>query len=67
MKGLYKKISDNELGYAANSIHYPDNTVIIVSEYENQQGEIIDGWYWFNTRQEALSALDVTEIDPHIH
>lgn len=59
-KGLYKK-ENNELMYAQISVNYPDGTTLIVSKYENYKGEIHDGWYWFNTREEALSTLGVTE------
>ena len=60
-KGLYKKLSSTELSYAANSIHYPNGQIITVSEYENHEGEVYDGWYWFNSKEEALIALNITE------
>lgn len=61
MKGLYYKISDHELAFAAGEIHFPDGTIIIVPEHENATGEVKDGWYWFNSREEAKAALGVTD------
>ena len=71
-KGLYKKISDTEISYAANSVNYPSTSrdgagyiisgvVLIVADYEGHQGEIYDGWFWFNSRDEAKAALGVTD------
>lgn len=61
MKGLYYKISDHELAFAAGEINFPDGTIIIVPEYENATGEVKDGWYWFNSRDEAKAALGVSD------
>ncbi len=58
-KGLYK--SDSGLLFAKIKVSYPDGTVIIVSDHENEQGEIYDGWYWFNSRQEALDFFGINE------
>lgn len=62
-KGLYKRISDKEISFGMNKVASPTYT-LIVADYENYEGEIQDGWYWFNTRQEALSFLGVTESEP---
>lgn len=61
MKGLYYKINDNELAFAAGEIHFPDGTTITVADHENATGEIKDGWYWFNSRDEAKAALGVSD------
>lgn len=60
-KGLYKKMNSNELSFAKNEINYPDGTVITVPDHENATGEIKDGWYWFNSREDAKAALGVTD------
>jgi hypothetical protein len=59
MKGLYKH--DGDLMYAAISVNYPNGKVLTVSDYEGREGEIYDGWYWFNTRDEAKAALGVSD------
>lgn len=61
MKGLYKKISNSALIYAANYILMPDGTVITVADHVDATGEIYDGWFWFNTRDEAKAALGVSD------
>ena len=62
-KGLFKKISDTEMLCAENAITYPDGTVINVPEHKDATGEIYDGWYWFNSRDEAKAALGVTDLE----
>ena len=59
--GLYKKLSDVEMIFAKNEIHYPDGTIITVPEHENAVGEVKDGWYWFNSRDEAKAAMGVSD------
>lgn len=61
-KGLYKKISDTEMLWAANAITYPDGRVINVTDHENATGEVEDGWFWFDTAAEAKATLGI--IDP---
>ena len=61
MRGLYFKISEHELAFAAGEIHFPDGTIIVVPEHENAIGEVKDGWYWFNSRDEAKAALGVSD------
>lgn len=60
MKGLYKN-DNGQLLYAANVVYYPDGTQLIVADYEGNNSEIQDGWYWFETRQEALDYFGITE------
>lgn len=60
-KGLYKKLNESEVSFAKNEINYPDGTVITVADHEYATGEIYDGWYWFNSREEAKAALGVTD------
>jgi hypothetical protein len=60
MEGLYKN-SEGVLIYAQNEIRYPDGRIFIVSDYENFEGEVIDGCYWFNTREEALTFFNIEE------
>lgn len=62
-KGLYKKISDNELSFARNTIAYPDGTVITVLDHMDSTEEVHDSWRWFNTRAEALEFFNVVEIE----
>lgn len=64
-KGLYKKLNENEMSFAKNEIHFPDSTIITVADHENATDEIYDGWFWFNSREEAKTALGVT--DPVLH
>lgn len=60
-KGLYKKLNKNEMSFAKNEINYPDGTVITVADHIDATGNIYDGWYWFNSREEAKTALGVTD------
>ncbi|MPM24666.1 hypothetical protein SDC9_71149 [bioreactor metagenome] len=60
-KGLYKKVNESEMIFAKNEINYPDGTNIQVADYVAATSEIYDGWYWFNTRDEAKVALGVTD------
>lgn len=60
-KGLYKKLNQSEMSFAKNEINYPDGTVITVADHVDATGEIYDGWYWFNSREEAKAALGVSE------
>lgn len=60
-KGLYKKLNENEMSFAKNEIHFPDGTTITVADHTNATGEVCDGWFWFNSREEAMAALGVTE------
>jgi len=62
-KGLYKKLNESEMIFAKNEINYPDGTVITVSNHENDTGEIKDGWYWFNSRDEAVEYFGIKEIE----
>lgn len=58
---LFKKTSETELIVAENKISYPDGTVITVADHANATGEVYDGWYWFNSRDEAKAALGVSD------
>jgi hypothetical protein len=58
-KGLYK--NDNCLMYAQLSVNYPNGTILNVSDYEGHEGEIYDGWRWFDSRQQALDFFGITE------
>lgn len=60
-KGLYKY--DGELMFAELRVSYPNGTTLNVADYNGVEGEVYDGWYWFDSREEALSALGVTEIN----
>lgn len=60
-KGLYKKLNESEMSFAKNEINYPDGTIITVADHENATGEIYGGWFWFNSREEAKTALGVTD------
>lgn len=59
MKGLYKY--DGELFYAENSVNYPNGTILKVSDYEGREGEVYDGWYWFDTIEAACAYFGVVE------
>ena len=59
MKGLYKY--DGELFYAENSVNYPNGMILKVSDYEGREGEVYDGWYWFDTREPACAYFGIVE------
>jgi len=61
MKGLYK--NDGNLMYAEISVNYPNGKVLTVSDYEGREGEIYDGWYWFNSRDAACEYFGIIEPD----
>jgi len=56
-KGLYKL--DGELMFAELRVSYPNGTTLNVSDYDGAEGEVYDGWYWFNTRQAACDYFGV--------
>ena len=60
---LFKKISDTELIVAENKISYPDGTTITVADHANATGDVYDGWYWFNSRNEAKAAFGIVEVE----
>lgn len=60
-KGLYK-IENGGLMYAQISVNYANGDILTVADYENAVGEVYDGWYWFNTRQEAMNYFGITEV-----
>lgn len=57
-EGLYKKISDTELLYAAEAIFYPNGVIINVSDYKNT-ANTYDGWKWFATEDDAYTFYGV--------
>ena len=64
---LFKKISDVELIVAENKVSYPDGTVITAADHVDATGEVYDGWYWFNSREEAKAALGVSDpVSPEL-
>jgi hypothetical protein len=56
---FYKKISDSEMLEAPNFVHGPGYslTADVVGSLELP----VDGWYWFNTKEDALTVLEVVE------
>ena len=60
-KGLYKKLSSEEMIFAKNEVSHPDGTVITVADHVDATGEIYDGWYWFDTRQAAIDYFGIIE------
>ena len=62
MKGLYKN-DNNTLMFAQLKVSYPNGITLIVSDYAEHEGEIYDGWYWFNNRDEAKVALGIIDIE----
>jgi hypothetical protein len=56
-KGLYKY--DGELMFAELRVSYPNGTTLTVVDYEGTNGEVYDGWYWFDTRQAACDFFGV--------
>lgn len=40
----------------------PENETAV--EYTENQQELVDGWYWFNTRESAKTFFGVTEDSP---
>lgn len=58
---LYKKISNIDLRCAEYEVNCPDGTTIAVADHIDATGEIYDGWYWFNSRNEAKAVLGVSD------
>lgn len=56
-KGLYKY--DGELMFAELRVSYPNGTTLTVADYEGTDGEVYDGWHWFDTRQAACDYFGV--------
>jgi hypothetical protein len=56
-KGLYKY--DGELMFAELMVSYPNGTTLTVVDYEGTDGEVYDGWHWFDTRQAACDYFGV--------
>ena len=59
-KGLYKN-DNNTLMFAQLMVSYPNGTTLKVSDYEGHEGEVYDGWYWFDTREAACAYFGVVE------
>ena len=59
-KGLYKN-DNGTLLFAEISVSYPDGMTLTAADYQGQQGEIHDGWYWFDSRRAALDHFGITE------
>ena len=59
-KGLYKKIDEYSLAYAANWVRFPKGIKDLkVSDWENHEGEIKEGWYWFNSEEAAKEFFQI--------
>ena len=58
-KGLYK--SDSGLVFAQIKVSYPDGTEVVAAEHNGEQGEIYDGWYWFDSREAACEYFGIVE------
>jgi hypothetical protein len=58
MEGFYKN-DEGSLLYAPNFIN--SSLYTLIKEEKNNYVYPIDGWYWFNTKQEAISVLGITE------
>lgn len=55
--GFYK--FNDELFYAPNFVYAPEYT--LKKEEKDTYTLPIDGWYWFNTTQEAKDFFNITE------
>lgn len=53
---------DNTLKYATNFVQFPDGTTLQRSEKDTYSYPI-KGYYWFNTRQEALNFFQKPDPD----
>lgn len=56
-QGLYFN-NNGELFYSKEKIFYPDGKIILVNDYINSE---INGWKWFNSREEALLFFNLKE------
>lgn len=60
MEGFYKN-DDGSLLYAPNFVNSP--TMVLVKEEKDNYTYPIEGWCWFNTKQEAITTLGVVEMN----
>lgn len=51
----FYKVSGEDLQVAPNSVHAPDYTLLAETHLANTYP--VDGWYWFDTLQEAMTQL----------
>lgn len=68
MEGFYKN-DEGSLLYAPNFVNSP--TAVLIKEEKDNYAYPIEGWYWFNSKEEAISALGIVETanlsaDPNI-
>jgi len=62
-KGFYK-YDNGELLHAPNFVYNKNYTLLKekkLSEEKDKNVYPVDGWHWFDTRQEALDFFDLTE------
>lgn len=45
--------------FAELMVSYPNGTTLTVVDYEGTDGEVYDGWRWFETRQAACDYFGV--------
>ncbi len=72
MTGFYKLDTEsNELLHGANFVHAPGFSLLAsdIDEYINLEVLPMDGWYWFNSKDEAYSffGLEVPAEDQLDH
>lgn len=53
-KGFYK-LQDGELFYAPNAVY--NKNYELLKEIHEAYNYPVDGWYWFESREEACAAL----------
>lgn len=58
MEGFYKN-EDGSLLYAPNFVNSP--TVILIKEEKDNYVYPIEGWYWFDSKQNAIQTLGIIE------
>lgn len=67
MRGFYKA-QDGELLHAPNFVYGPYNDFVLLASEKDEYLALdvlpIDGWYWFDSEEEARTALNVPLPEP---
>lgn len=64
-QGFYK-LQEQELYYAPNSVYGPLEEFELHKENKDNYIYPVDGWYWFNSEEEARVAFDLPLILPDV-
>jgi hypothetical protein len=59
MEGFYKQDDDGEILYGPNYVYGANYTLLKESHTDHEYP--IDGWYWFDSREDALAFFGAEE------